>query len=216
MNSDENREMKNIALTTSCSPNRKGGCPPDRENYASLEEIVLRYQNDYQETVESEVGFYCGLGKREPFKTVVATAARCELANGKRHPHQHRIRRCALEKVEAVLCTDHALSKLAATKDFESLHKQLCDMIFSIPGIGELTVYDIATRIGISLGHQPQWVYLHAGVRGGAKALGLDVSGSTLSASVLPEAFHVLTPAQIEDCLCIFKEALRKFSLRHS
>jgi len=41
----------------------------------------------------------------------------------------------------------------------------------------------------------------------GAAALGLR--GETLDPAALPAAFSRLTPAEIEDCLCIYKDAIR-------
>jgi hypothetical protein len=57
---------------------------------------------------------------------------------------------------------------------------------------------------------EPDRVYLHAGTRVGAKALvpcrGIDY----LEPNQLPEPFHLLSPAEMEDCLCIYKEDLTR------
>jgi hypothetical protein len=55
----------------------------------------------------------------------------------------------------------------------------------------------------------PEQVYLHAGVRTGAKALGLGDWRSKLPMSVFPPAFQRLRPEQVEDCLCIYKSQLQ-------
>jgi hypothetical protein len=50
-------------------------------------------------------------------------------------------------------------------------------------------------------------LYLHRGTKEGTAALGLR--GETLDAAALPAAFSRLTPAEIEDCLCIYKDTIR-------
>jgi hypothetical protein len=84
------------------------------------------------------------------------------------------------------------------------------EIIGPIPGIGELTVYDTAVRIGARFQLEPDRVYLHAGTRDGAKAL-LDVDGprEAIERDELPAQLRVLSPREIEDLLCIYKDALR-------
>ena len=77
-------------------------------------------------------------------------------------------------------------------------------------GIGELAVYDIACRIGAFLGFRPDRVYLHAGTREGARALGLR--GASVRKIDLPGAFGCLSPAEIEDCLCIYKADIQRLA----
>jgi hypothetical protein len=48
-------------------------------------------------------------------------------------------------------------------------------------------------------------VYLHAGTRTGARALGFAARAATLDVSELPAEFHALEPHEVEDVLCIFK-----------
>jgi hypothetical protein len=68
-------------------------------------------------------------------------------------------------------------------------------------------VYDIAHRHGAYFGKAPALVYLHAGTRAGARAF--NATGDTLDPKKLPAAFSRLEPAEIEDCLCIYKDDLR-------
>ncbi len=56
------------------------------------------------------------------------------------------------------------------------------------------------------LGIEPDLVYLHRGARQGAAVLGLN--GATLDPKQLPKSFRQLTPAEIEDVLCIYKNEL--------
>ena len=75
-------------------------------------------------------------------------------------------------------------------------------------GLGDLSKYDIAHRIGAHLGLYPNKVYLHRGTRAGAEALGLNGKLGTLEVSSLPREFRRLRPDEIEDCLCIYKGEL--------
>jgi len=99
------------------------------------------------------------------------------------------------------------LSEIAS---FDDLHERVESAIGRIKGIGPLTIYDIAHRLGVYLGVRPKDVYLHCGTREGAKALGLDYTAEKLAVSDLPAPLHALQPDQIEDCLCIFKDDIRR------
>jgi hypothetical protein len=96
--------------------------------------------------------------------------------------------------------------KLAKAADFSALHRFAEDEIGRIKGIAALTVYDVAHRIGAHFGKAPQLVYLHAGTRKGAGAFGIN--GESFDPRTLPKAFSHLTPAEIEDCMCIYKDEL--------
>jgi hypothetical protein len=81
------------------------------------------------------------------------------------------------------------------------------ETILGIDGVGPLAVYDIAHRIGAYFRNAPEHAYLHAGTRVGAWALNMD--GDSVDPKILPAPFARLTPAEIEDCLCIYKNELR-------
>lgn len=100
------------------------------------------------------------------------------------------------------------IERLSTIATFEELIEEVEKL--KIKGIGDLTIYDTATMIGASNGVYPQKVYLHAGAKTGAKALG--VKGAVVDKSVfvaLCPAFDKLTPMQIEDFLCIYKSHLQ-------
>jgi hypothetical protein len=104
----------------------------------------------------------------------------------------------------------NSLPALQAAKTFEELHRVILDKIADIHGMGELTVYDTAVRIGAKLSLEPAVVFLHAGTRIGAKALGLDASKKFIARKIFPPEFGPLSPAEIEDVLCIYKDRLRR------
>jgi len=167
----------------------------------TLDEIV----NDYIHTQRPYAGEEMMDFAKEPsLSAAIRRAALCETRDGKRHPHQRRIPRSLLELVETKL--QAIRRKLTSAPDFDALHTLVNGEIGSIQGIGALTVYDIAHRIGAYLGKAPERVYLHAGVRVGARALG--IGGDSFDPKILPKPFARLAPSEIEDCLCIYKDDL--------
>lgn len=167
----------------------------------TLDEIVSDYISEYRDDAHSEMRFF--EIQRSP-SAAIRRAALCELPSGKRHPHQRRIPCALLEEAEARL--QGIGRKLAAVANFGELHRLVEDKIGGIKGIGALTVYDIASRIGAHFKIVPERVYLHAGTRIGARVF--NISGYSFDPKILPRAFSRLTPPEIEDCLCIYKDEL--------
>jgi hypothetical protein len=158
------------------------------------EEIVAAYIRDHRADAREELVYY----RKAPSLRIAISRA-----SEKRSSHQNRIRPPLLKEAEHRL---QASADIGATPDFEKLHSAVERLIGPISGIGELCVYDIAHRIAAFCGFEPKLVYLHRGTREGARALGFK--GKTLDPALLPAAFSRLTPAEIEDCLCIYKAAL--------
>lgn len=168
----------------------------------TFDEIV----NDYIRTQRSYTGEEMMDFAKEPAPSAaIRRAALCERKDGKRHHHQRRIPRALLEHVEAKL--QAIRPKLSNAADFAALHRLVDEEIGSIKGIGALTIYDIAHRIGAYFRKAPKLVYVHAGVRVGARALG--IRGDSFDPKILPKPFARLKPSEIEDCLCIYKNELR-------
>jgi len=125
------------------------------------------------------------------------------------HNHQRRNGRLALGKFAKNLALKEQL--ISRASDFDELisivQNAKCDKI------GELAIYDTAYRIGNYLGILPEKIYLHSGTREGAKALIGRAAGKTyILQTDLPSPFQRpdLTPAEIEDILCIYKKELKK------
>jgi hypothetical protein len=124
--------------------------------------------------------------------------------DGKRYDHQRRLKGAVLRLAWRRL----ARAPLQDAADFDALHRLVDERIGQLHGIGSLSVYDTALRIGGKLGLKPQRVYLHAGTRRGARALGLDWRLPDLPRELFPSPLQELEPQEIEDCLCIFKDSL--------
>lgn len=114
---------------------------------------------------------------------------------------------CASTKVPFV---DKANRKLYdGFSDFEQLYDFVASVIGNIKGVGSLTVYDTAKRIG-HLFETPiypkQYVYLSAGAMEGAKTLlGTKSLKFREPVEIFKPYFGTLPSIFIEDILCIFK-----------
>ncbi len=123
---------------------------------------------------------------------------------GRCFDHQFRIMRASRQEAQRRLTS--AFGKIKGARSFDELHAMLLKSLSDVYGLGELYVYDTAQRIGNYLGLSPKRVYLHAGVREGAKALGLDTSRGFLEFNELPKALQSLPADEVENFLCIYKK----------
>jgi hypothetical protein len=121
--------------------------------------------------------------------------------------HQRRIRLGALSRFRDRLLAQK--SELAKAQDFRSLHSVV--LRARVRGIGSLTTYDVARRIGARQGIYPSEVFLHAGARRGAQ--GLNFIGKTLAMDEIRKmhALANLQPYQIENLFCIYEESLLRY-----
>jgi hypothetical protein len=171
----------------------------------SFAAIARDYITNYRALARWELGYYA---RQRSLRDAIREAALCRMADGKRHPHQRRIPGYVLAKAEQAL--QRRAVRLAEAGSFDDLHTEVFAAIGCIRGIGDLAIYDIAHRIGAYLKLEPALVYLHAGTRDGARVLGL--SGKSVSPGQLPTELQVLTAAELEDCLCIYKAWLSRGS----
>ena len=166
----------------------------------TLRSIVDEYIADYRDAARREMEFYDSRHQRS-LRHAVRIAALSKMADGKRHPHQRRLPSRVLESAaEALAGVD-----FRSSETFADLHGLVERTVAGIKGIGDLAIYDIAQRIGSYLELPPDAVYLHAGTRRGARAL-LGPTDRVLPLAVFPKDLRSLTAAELEDCLCIYKE----------
>lgn len=170
----------------------------------SLQDLVDEYLNGAAIDAASEEAFF---GERTlDLAAALARAGRSLQRNGSLHPHQRRIGHKIASWLPAALLLRK--STIAASSDFDRVLREVQRAIGGIRRIGELAIYDVAHRIGCFLNLRPTRVYLHCGTRDGARALGLPWRGATLDPASLPRELRRLTPAQVEDFLCLFKDRL--------
>lgn len=171
----------------------------------SYAEIVRDYEKRYRQHAADDLQFYM---TRRTLADAVEFAGQAKTGDGKRQPHQRRIPGSVLSAARAEL----RQCDFSRCSSFHELLQIVDEAIGSLRGIGELTVYDTARRIGAYLRLEPSKVYLHAGTRIGAREMGLGQGTKELEVGQLPVAFRRLTPGEIEDCLCIYKDELKRIS----
>lgn len=176
-----------------------------RENTMfSLKRIVDEYIDNRRSKAENQMKRFAD---KETISDAITEAALCLTEKRKRHPHQYRIPAESLAEANRRLQQKQV--KIKKCKTFDDLHSVINAATHDLWMIGELTIYDVSTRIGAYLGLMPSKVYLHRGTREGAKALGFTGKEPTIEISQLPPEFAALKPHEIEDCLCIYKDDLK-------
>jgi len=168
-----------------------------------LRAIAADYTRRYRRGAARELDYFRSRRLLPTDEDAISQAALARLPSGKRHPHQYRIPRAALQESRRRLLQNLPRPRQAGS--FDELFELITTLVQPIPGIGPLTVYDTAVRVGARVGLEPSKVYLHAGTRIGAKALGLDAGSATIELAELPHELRTLTAREIEDLLCIYK-----------
>jgi hypothetical protein len=184
-----------------CKPNASSCSPGKVKGLASLARLVAGYKKGCDERMVDDNEFF---RKLPSIGLVIHHVALAIDENDRCFDHQFRIKRTARPIAKQRLTK--ATNKLRACRSFDALHSFLESLLSDVYGVGEMYIYDAAQRIGAYLGLSPARVYLHAGVRKGAKALGLKTKGRrTLEISELPKALRGLPGDDIENFLCIYK-----------
>jgi hypothetical protein len=148
---------------------------------------------------------HCASQRR--LRDAITCAAVSRDNQGKKHPHQYRLKNSVLEAFGDSLLPRQR--DIQAVQNFD----ELIDIVEQcrVSGIGELAIYDTAVRIGAFLNIWPTKIYLHAGARVGAAKLIGNVTSSTINKSQLPATFSNsnLSCYELEDLLCIYKRILQ-------
>lgn len=195
-------------MGSSCFPAKKtsSSCSPSglQKNH-ELSALVVDFRNHCATGELEELKFF---QDQPSFDLAIHCAAHAINADGKRYSHQCLIRRTAIPQALATLRQNK--NRLVNSSSFEELHSILHSVLWSIYGVGELYVYDTALRLGAFLKLFPEKIYLHAGTRKGALALGLNVSAGVLEITDFPEPIRSLQPYEIESFLCVYKDDFKK------
>jgi hypothetical protein len=166
--------------------------------------IVRTYIRKIRPRAQAEIDWFAD---QPSLADAIEHAGLAQNSRNKRYSHQRRLTKVALK--QALRALREAADAITRVRNFDELFNLIKDEVESIPGIGELYIYDTSLRIGAKLNLFPNRIYLHAGTRDGARALGMDHRAKTLKISALPKQFHVLQPHELEDILCIFKKELK-------
>ena len=177
------------------------------KHLGSIQEIAADYIRRVRSGVKLELSFYAS---RASMAEAIRVGANARTVDDKRHDHQRRIPGESLAELARRLLASE--SEVKASTTFAQLHDLVKHLAEGVYRIGKLTIYDTSVRIGAKLGLAPQAVYLHAGTRKGAAALGMDTNQESIDPGLLPSEFKKLEPYEIEDVLCIYKKELRKLA----
>ncbi len=167
----------------------------------TLSAIIKDYKAWRQENLDTWIS-HCVA--QESLEDTIIYAALSENHLGKRNSHQYRLKRITLEQFAASLVD--VTDRIGRAKTFEELYTII--ETNKPHGIGELTTYDAALRIGAKLMLYPEKIYLHTGARRGAeKLLGKKLSQRYILKSELPKALQSdsVSNAEIEEILCMYK-----------
>jgi hypothetical protein len=201
-------------------------------------DLIDHYQFEYISTLHrGNIDINCGccsmveemnaikvLYGKEPIRDVIEKCV-CN-----RHGHQYCIPQTAVDDaVNALMDSMFVRADMVATpfingnnisevfEDFEELYDFISLVISGIPGIGPLTVYDTARRIGhlFSTPIYPRsYVYLAAGAKNGAEAL-LGKKGLRFREPIqlFESSFGTFPSIFIEDMLCIYEPLFSRCSV---
>jgi hypothetical protein len=171
---------------------------------STMNAIVADYRRQHRSRNSQERRWF---ELQRSFRDALRLAGRAEGPRQHRLSHQRRLSRETLRRCEATLLA--AEKQLASAVSFSALHSLVESLILSIRGVGELMVYDTAVRLGAHRGLEPKDVYLHAGTRAGAKALGLNHRARSIPRRDLPAPLRRIPATELEDILCIYKDVLK-------
>lgn len=182
---------------------------PPREELTTLAALV----RDFKWRFPRETRDTCYLECRTAMslEQAIDLAAGSIQQNGKMHSHQVKVRLSArLEYAEKL---KRNAERLRAARSFHDLW-----MVFDELkpwGIGELTVYDMATRVGAFLKLDPQRLYMHTGARAGWLALCERFAPERVEywrreefvpKARFPKPLKWLTVDEVEDFLCTYRD----------
>ena len=181
-----------------------------RKQPKTYAEVVALYIAEDQQRGDDDLQWFA---EQPDFRKRVARAVMSRMRNDLRHPHQRRIR----EKVLKAALGAIDMTTLEACTQFAALHDQIEKTAGQIRGIGPLAVFDFACRIGAGCTPvvAPDEIYLHCGTMMGAMQLVNCRGRKTLRVIELPPEFRCLSARHAEDCLCIYKDELKRIHSRH-
>lgn len=148
------------------------------------------------------------------FNAAVWIAVASKRRNGKMHSHQTKVTKDARREFGYRIIDEyHSDGRLSTPDNFDAFYDRLWDI--RPAGIGPLTTYDVATRVGAYLELEPKSLYLHTGVRVGYEAM---YSGSRRASAVAvripvylwPTPLTQLSADMAEDFLCTYRDALAR------
>jgi hypothetical protein len=197
---------------------------PAREPLDTLEACIRDFQwrrapGGGMDVFADDIPAMCA--EAEGFEEAVWIACESRRRNGKMHSHQTKVLKDARRELGHRIIDAYPdiyrwqgwpLLDMA-NPGFDEFH----DFLWEIKpaGIGRLTCYDVATRVGAYLKLEPSQIYLHTGALLGWYALWgganrAPFGGGRVHPDRWPPALRVLSADMAEDFLCTYRTALSK------
>jgi len=170
---------------------------------ALVNDWIYRFGTDgVEKHRRDEVVDYCFQAKN--LHMAIIRACDSKRPNGNIHNHQSRVTKAARDTYAKALMA-HGLR----VSNFDALH-DICERL-APPGIGPVTIYDVATRIAAYMQLPVESLYLHAGVRIGWCLLHDHRSPDKerIPRHEIPAELRRLPTDEIEDFLCAYRELLQ-------
>jgi hypothetical protein len=172
-------------------------------NERKLESIIVAYKVYRKQNPDKWLDDCKHAKSLEQAIELAATARNNE---NKKHDHQNLIPTSTLDSFAVNIL--NRINEIRQVRSFSELIASIQNS--KIKGIGDLTIYDTAQRIGNYLGIQPDKIYLHRGVRTGAEILLGKIKTKYITKDQLPTPFNKsdLSAADFEDILCVYKNRI--------
>jgi hypothetical protein len=156
--------------------------------------------SEHQLSLEKIKKYYQDLKKLED---VIKLAPKGVTSGLMKHPHQKRIPNSILNRFTLKLLRKK--KEIQLVSNFKSLYLLIDHN--KISGIGDLTVYDTALRIGFYLKVYPTKLFVQAGSKIGYMRL-VNVShvSNPVDNGCIPECLRKVKKYHLENFLCIYKE----------
>lgn len=149
--------------------------------------------------------------KAETFEEAIHRACMSRGEDGKLWHHQGRVWQRNLEAFEKNLLEDY-VDLLYESEHFWELFAYCRKAAAETAGIGPVTEYDVAMRIGGWLELEPEHLYFHAGVTEGLRALGVAIPRAAIciDRERLPEFFWDKNLDIVESFLCGYRSEIQR------
>lgn len=193
-NCDSKKQIPDNASFKSCTSKKS----TDNNNH--LQALVEKYRQENGNCYDEEDKWWAE--KTLTWDKAIERAWESHQWDGKMHGHQYRVGEKKLFEGLQVALADNKQPE--DFQDFNTLHDWVWSVAERVKGLGEMTAYDVARRLGVWLGKEPVLVYLHRGTKEGARKFG--VNGETVELNAFPPEIQMLGATHAENFLCIYKD----------
>lgn len=169
---------------------------------STLSALVTEYLQDYENCYKNEDKWWAD--RNITWSEAIERAWRSLNTDGKMYTHQYRVGKKLLSE-GLKICLSHNRQS-DSFNNFHAVYLWIKSITNLTTGLGLVTTYDVARRLGSWLGMHPTMVYLHGGAADGAKKLG--IKGETVPLNDFPEEIQSLGATHAENFLCIYKDFL--------